>query len=370
MSPAMPPVTRHWGSTVYTPKHVLSIPLGYDRAVTPVGAVLPGTPDHKLRRALDRCARVVVAFDGKLGDSLLAFGGVTAIIEALALLGRTIPVSALGRYGCLYPTTSTACSRNCSPRLIIGDGTGVELARPTHDDHVLLCRPEQAHCRDDGQRAHTHLPARYYLGLEERIGLRLPGDPPFLPSLTRDAAEPVGEALTIAAVTATSWPCRKDYGAERFTDAARIIGERSGRHVRLLLVSGHDETAPQPPGDTAGVRIESVAGADLASLMDLFAHCDVVLGNDTGLTHLAALVSARAEVIGLYGRHSHSKWRTGLGRHHALATPFSERMHRRDMCPVRDGLDDTDNGGHTPLSAISPDLLTGTALLALKRRNA
>ncbi|XKK40075.1 glycosyltransferase family 9 protein [Nocardiopsis sp. ARC36] len=174
--------------------------------------------------------------------------------------------------------------------------------------------------------------------------------------------------MTIAAVTATSWPGRKDYGAERFTDAARIIGERSGRHVRLHLVAGHDDTAPRPPADTAGVRIEPVAGADLASLMDLFAHCDVVLGNDTGLTHLAALVSARAEVIGLYGRHSHSKWRTGLGHHHALATSFSERMHRRDMCPVLDGLDDTGNSGHTSLSAISPDLLADSALLALEQR--
>ncbi|XKK40074.1 hypothetical protein HFP72_04650 [Nocardiopsis sp. ARC36] len=144
MSPAVSLVTRRWGNTVYTPEQVLSIPLGYDRAVTPVGAVLPGTPDHELRRALDRCSRVVVAFDGKLGDSLLAFGGVTAITEALTLLGRTVPISSLGRYGCLYPTTSTACPHSCSPRLIIGDDTGVELARPTDDDHVLLCSPEQA----------------------------------------------------------------------------------------------------------------------------------------------------------------------------------------------------------------------------------
>ena len=367
MSPVVPLVTRHWGNTAYTPEQVLSVPLGYERTGTPVDAVLPRTPDHELRQALDRCSRVLVAFDGKLGDSLLAFGAVAAITDALTLLGRTVPVSIWGRYGRLYPAPSTACPRDSSPRLIIGDDAGVHLARPTEDDHVLLCCPEQAHCRDDGQRAHTHLPARYYLGLEERIGLRLPGDPPFLPSLARSAAEPVGEALMIAAVTATSWPDHKNYGAQRFTDAARIIGERSGRHVRLLLVSGHDETASRPPTDAAGVQTESVAGANFATLVDLFAHCDVVLGNDTGLTHLAALVSTRTEVIGLYGRHSHSKWRTGLGHHHALATPFSEHMHRWDMCPVRDRLDDTDNNGRAPLSEISPDLLADTALLALER---
>ncbi|WP_304453909.1 glycosyltransferase family 9 protein [Nocardiopsis sp. YSL2] len=347
---------------------MLSLPLGYDREATPVGETLPGHPDHELRRALDRCARIVVAFDGKLGDSLLAFGAVTAITDALSLLGRSVPLTTRGRYGSLYPTGRMTGSYGCSLRLIVGDEPGIALAQPTGDDHVLLCRPEEAHCRSDGRRVHTFLPSRYYLGVEERAGVRLPGGPPFLPSLAREAGDSDGRTLTIAAVTATSWPRRKDYGAERFTMAARVIGERLGRRVRLILVSGRDGTTHRP-SDAGGVRLDSVAGADLETLASLFAQCDVVLGNDTGLTHLAAFVSNRAEVIGLYGRHSHSKWRTGLGHHHALATPFSEHMHRWDMCPVRDGLDETADEQRAPLSAISPTLLADTAVLALERRS-
>lgn len=370
MSPtnALFPVARHLGSTVYTPEQVISIPLGYDRAATPVGETLPGHPEHELRRALDRCVRLVVALDGKLGDSLLAFGTVTAITDALSHLGRSVPLTTLGRHGSLYPKRRTAGSRRRSPRLIVGDEPGINLAQPTGDDHVLLCRPEQAHCRSEGRRVHPFLPARYYLGVEERVGIRLPGGPPFLPSLARESGGSDGRTLTIAAVTATSWPGRKDYGVERFTMAARTIGERSGRYVRLLLVSGHDGTAHRP-STSDGVRVDTVAGADLETLTSLFARCDMVLGNDTGLTHLAALVSDRAEVIGLYGRHSHSKWRTGLGHHHALATPFSEHMHRWDMCPVRDGLDEAGGGQRAPLSAISPAVLADTAVLALERRS-
>jgi hypothetical protein len=144
--------------------------------------------------------------------------------------------------------------------------------------------------------------------------------------------------------------------------ADAILGLDAGGIVPALAIS----LASGLPY-TDGIRVEPVMRAGLKTLISRFARCDVVLGNDTGLTHLAALASRRAEVIGLYGRHSHSKWRTGLARHHALATPFSESMHRWDMCPVRDGLDDAEGERYVPLSAISPVALADTAVLALER---
>ncbi len=76
-------------------------------------------------------------------------------------------------------------------------------------------------------------------------------------------------------------------------------------------------------------------------LVGLFPHCLLIVGNDTGLTHLAAMARGGQDrggppVIGLYARHSHSKWRTGLPHHHAVATNLSDRMHQGDLCPVRD----------------------------------
>lgn len=367
MKAAFPSVTRHWGETFYTPAQTLSEFLGYDRKAVSIGRSLPIPPDHRLQRTLKRCEQVMVAFDGKLGDALLAFAAVVAITDALALDGRTVPLRMLGRYGQLYPGTPLASSmQRSSPRLIVGDEPGVTLAKPTGNDYVLICRPEKTRCFHDGRRAHPFLPARYYLEVERRAGVRLPGELPFLPPLAHSNSVLGEKELTVAAVVATSRPDRKDYGIERFIAAARLIGERTRHPVRLLLVLGRGKTASQFEETADDFQTECVGDADLKELAFLFSQCDVVLGNDTGLTHLAALSSSSTEVIGLYGRHSHSKWRTGLGHHHALATPFSEHMHRRDLCPVRDGLDEK-HTSQTPLSSIPPAMLAETAILALER---
>lgn len=91
--------------------------------------------------------------------------------------------------------------------------------------------------------------------------------------------------------------------------------------------------------------IEVLAGLDAVDCLDVFASAELVIGNDTGLTHLAALTERAdgtgPEVIGLYGRHAHTKWITGSTRHHAIATPFSQMLAVADRCPVRDDLDDS-----------------------------
>jgi ADP-heptose:LPS heptosyltransferase len=91
----------------------------------------------------------------------------------------------------------------------------------------------------------------------------------------------------------------------------------------------------------------------------VFASAQVVIGNDTGLTHLAALTErpdgTRPEVIGLYGRHAHTRWTTGGERHHAIATAFSQMLSAADRCPVRDDLDDTLWSQAASLAEIPPE---------------
>jgi ADP-heptose:LPS heptosyltransferase len=86
-----------------------------------------------------------------------------------------------------------------------------------------------------------------------------------------------------------------------------------------------------------------------------------VIGNDTGLTHLAALTrrldGIGPHVFGLYGRHAHSKWTTGHDRHHAIATSFSHLLSVADRCPVRDQLDDVVWGPAASLAPLTPDLV-------------
>ncbi|MGD3109409.1 glycosyltransferase family 9 protein [Streptomyces sp. YGL11-2] len=211
-------------------------------------------------------------------------------------------------------------------------------------------------CWSTDGRAHPDLPARHYLALERRLGVRLPGTAPFAPTLTARSSDLVEQlrtagwfsGLTIAAITATSWPERKDYTVQRFIEVAQRIAHARGVPTQLLLIGGQSggvhAAAESPSRNIQVLRLDGMSAIHLA---DLFPRCDLVVGNDTGLTHLAALTrrpdGAGPPVLGLYARHSHSKWRTGQSHHHAVATDLSDRMHQGDLCPVRDAISaDTD----------------------------
>nr|WP_237526034.1 glycosyltransferase family 9 protein [Streptomyces sp. SID4923] len=173
--------------------------------------------------------------------------------------------------------------------------------------------------------------------------------------------------MTIAAITATSWPERKDYTAQRYIALAEQIAEAQQAQARLLLIGGNAEDGFRVSAEAPRrhVQVLHLDGVPAEQLADLFPHCDLVVGNDTGLTHLAAMTrSPERPVIGLYARHSHSKWRTGLPHHHATATDLSDRMHQGDLCPVRDAIPsdiDVHMGAFPPaeLARVCLDLLNG-----------
>lgn len=188
---------------------------------------------------------------------------------------------------------------------------------------------------DELVEVHAALPMRYYLAAEQILGVRLPADRAPLPTF-RAHEQP--QPFHVVFVSATSWPSRKDYGATGFARVARVLAERLPAPWTFTLITSTDAEHTRLEG------IEVLAGPDAVDCLDVFASAEVVIGNDTGLTHLAALTE-RADgtsphVIGLYGRHSHTKWTTGAAHHHAIATPFSQMLTAADRCPVRDHLDD------------------------------
>lgn len=361
------------------PSALGGVPLGYDRALLAPGERLPKAKDTALGAALRESGQIIAAFNGKLGDALLAFPVVRALTEAHSLLtGRSVSAVAVGRHAGLLTrtclTAQGARSPGSEPAIVVGDESGIAQAGLLgRTSSVLLCRPEEPPRWVDSKTAYDALPDRYYLDIERRIGVRLPSEPPFLPTLAAHAgSQPQGpggtaRALRVAAITATSRPERKDYGTTRFSGVAADLSARTGRLVHLFLVAGlrpggSSDSAPESPG----VATTDVVSTDAADLIELFAECDLVLGNDTGLTHLAAMSrrcdGAAPEVIGLYARHSHSKWRTGLPNHHALATGFSHSMHLSDSCPVRDRIDDSTHGAEAELATITTGNVVDAAL--------
>ncbi|CAG7643476.1 glycosyltransferase family 9 protein [Actinacidiphila bryophytorum] len=371
------------GAEAFPESAVHSAPLGYDRQRLSAGAPLPLPASAELVYRLSQCDEVLVSFKEKLGDSLLALAAVAAVRDWFrARLHACPPFRVEGPYAALIARSGLVTGPPAGPPrgrfAVIGDLASV--AHRQSDAHVsIVCDPAAPPCFASDARAFPDMPARLYLALERRLGVRLPSEAPFAPVLSTSPnrlVQQLGAAgwfdgLTVAGITATSWPERKDYTAERFVEVAARIADGGAAQVRLLLIGGSADGCVRIDASQAarGVRALRLDGVSADELADVFPHCDLVVGNDTGLTHLAALArngeGGGPPVVGLYARHAHSKWRTGLPHHHAVATPFSEHMHQGDLCPVRDRIA-PDKDGH--LDAITPaslaqvcmDLLTGS----------
>lgn len=199
-------------------------------------------------------------------------------------------------------------------------------------------------------RVYAALPLRYWLWLEQSIGMLIPSEHEFLPSF-QSARE--SRPFHVVLVTATSWPERKDYGLARYLEIAECLRERRAASWSFTVITGGEGGAPEK---ARGVAL--LPNCPASQCVDVFASAELVLGNDTGLVHLAALSKrpdgTRPQVVGLYGRHAYNKWTTARSNHHAIATPFSQMLAHADRCPVRDRLDDSLWGAAADLSEIPP----------------
>lgn len=343
--PGAPAVT---GGPVVTP-----------RVMAPLGRLLPYRRALGFAPAFQQAGGdgwTVALGNGALGDTLLALGAVAALHDArpsdeLTYEGKR--ASLLGR--CRLPFAALHEADTESIRL--GSGTGHFAADPERPPAWLDLIDE------DHVEVHAALPMRYYLEVEQRLGLRLPQDRAPAPLFTGIGTP---DPWHVVLICATSWHSRKDYGTGGFDEIARCLADALPGPWRFTLVPGQEATPTAIPG------IDIAAGLDSVECLDLFATAALVIGNDTGLTHLAALTERRdgtcPQVIGLYARHSHAKWTTGRPNHHAVAAPFSRLMALADRCPVRDGIDDAVWGRAADLRAIPAATIAAFALQLLERR--
>ncbi|MET7469065.1 glycosyltransferase family 9 protein [Micromonospora sp. NPDC005599] len=226
----------------------------------------------------------------------------------------------------------------------VADGDGHKLGTRGSDDALKFdavpeSPPTLLDLADaDVVEVHAALPMRYYLDIEQALGARLPASDDPCPRFQSTVTAP--QPLHVVFVATTSRPDRKDYGIDNFSAVAEHLTTRHSGAWRFSLVTppGHQ------PAASVG-QIEVLHGPKAVDCIDLFATAELVIGNDTGLTHLAALTirpnGTQPHVVGLYGRHGYAKWITGSPHHHAVATRFSHLMSLADACPVRDRYDDT-----------------------------
>lgn len=281
------------------------------------------------------------------------------MLLGLAMVGALADAGS-GRFPELhYQGPRAALMRRSTLPLITADSPGRHVVRtPTACPPQFNAVPERPPVwldplGSDLVEVHAALPARYYLEIEMAVGCRLPADSAHPPRFTSTVTTAI--PFHVVFVSTTSLRARKDYGADRFAAVAAALAARRSALWRFTLLAPPGAMHQTVPGD---VPIDVEPGVDAADCLDIFASAELVIGNDTGLTHLAALTlrpdGTGPHVVGIYGRHAHTKWITGSPRHHAVATAFSQMLAAADGCPVRDRLDDTLWAGGSSLDHVDP----------------
>ncbi|MFC8845559.1 MULTISPECIES: glycosyltransferase family 9 protein [unclassified Micromonospora] len=311
------------------------------REQAPLGRLLPyrrangGAPPLRARLDAVRETGWRVDFGSRgLGDLLLGLAMAQALHDATHDQYETLE----------YCGSRADLIARCTLPVTVTSGDGHQLGTPGSDnasefDAVPESPPTLLDLIDaDSVEVHAALPMRYYLDIEQTLGVRLPASDDPCPRFQATVAEP--QPFHVIFVATTSRPDRKDYGIDNFSVVAEHLSARHSGAWRFSLVTPPGHHLPAPAG-----QIEVLHGPTAVDCIDLFATAELVIGNDTGLTHLAALTiradGTQPHVVGLYGRHGYAKWITGSPRHHAVATPFSHLMSVADACPVRDRYDDS-----------------------------
>jgi hypothetical protein len=332
-------------------------PVVVPRSQAPLGQLLPyrramgDDPPPVDDRAVRRRGWSVDLGTRGLGDVLLGLAMVRGLAQAYGEphpeLRYEGPRTALMRRSELPLTTEHRPAGH-----IIHTST----SRPVRFDVVPEHPPTYLDLRSDDQvEVHAALPMRYYLQVEQAVGRRLPAPHAPAPAFTSTVRRP--QPFHVVFIATTTMPERKDYGISGFADIATALAGRRSAPWSFTIITPPGVTASRTPFGDLPVEIE--AGIDAVDCLEVFASAELVIGNDTGLTHLAALTvrpdGSGPQVMGLYGRHAYTKWTTGSDRHHAAATVFSQMLAAADRCPVRDRLDDSLWAHDAGLSSIDAD---------------
>lgn len=361
-------------------------PLTFRRADCPPGTRI-GLPDETLVRALSCADELVLALQfSQLGDSLLYLAAAQACHESFVLLQRREPRWIIvGDQGALLrhsPLLRDAVVLKTSNEFLEYAATSDHRLFVVTDNKDLPSQPQTYVYRktdnhypiytetlpDGTGQEYRCLPARYYLTFERQVGRVLmsppseahpgflfPDDELLANSVPRfgDSCQSSSEALLCALIATTSLPEQKQFGAARFVEVATTLRQEwPEKRFDIVLVlspspaeSGEDHLIEPLGAFGKEAGVITCRNSRLDELGYLFARATIVIGNDTGLTHLAGL-SRRPppyrppRVIQLYSRHDYTRWTSGRANVYPLFTPFSQYLREHNLATITDRVND------------------------------
>jgi len=301
--------------------------------------------DSKFRKILLDSKRIVFNFSfKKIGDTLLTLIGYLAIIDFLKI--------------CNIETELIYCGKNTDLMSKLNIFTKFEKLRNIHltkesfilsdnssiSSHIFLA-PEKIPIFKDKNLFYYTLPQRYYIHIENLLKVKLldihKKEKRFIFNnslLTID-----NKYYNLGIISSTSLKDRKNY--PYFFDLLITISKYVLKPIRCYWFNGGTSTKITITKESYFQQeIFFIKNGRLKENAQIFSQLNLIIGNDTGLTHLAALSQSieknMPNVISLYNRHSFYKWNTGYQNHHCISTLFPYIIGINDLCPVRDKLDE------------------------------
>lgn len=323
--------------------------MGYRRDDLPVGSPLGTLSPLTINLpSVLRTAKKIsfIPGFGKIGDSLLFLSAPLACLDWLRVFRKDdLPeVFIASPYPNLFELTNwggsgmrvvpTSIAQAEDSDLVILDGEALEdsprrmVYLPTR---CAIPRFNEEGSR--GLRVHASLPARRYLKFERDSGAMLGRDLSHcLPSFVHGSGSPSSDPVRIA-VIGTTGGSSKQFGIIRYLrEIASVISACPSRRFEIFIFASPDlsEIDDEVSGymNEFPAALQVVSHPDLAHIVKHLSTMDIAVGNDTGVSHLAAMTCSHRlgkllPVIIVYLGADPSLWTVGQANVFPLHAPVS-----------------------------------------------
>ncbi len=361
------------------------VPLYYPRSILRPGTSLSEFSKYQgnpyLIAGLHQAKEIVISlFWRPIGDTLLFLSVVQACYEYICLTGRTDDVtwlvtdahSSLIKHIPYLNTARTVfeATRYFRKKMNVGypialitdDDPEPGLHRAPVFNSEEFMYPEYVEYLPNGeQKKYISRPARYFLTFEREVNMVLKSEPSLaLPEFTLPYNQTVNayiykkygfdpdDDILLVALISVSGVVQKRFGTLRYIKLAMKLLEDNPSYHFILIANSREESPDEwlLVKDVLKKRhsnITLISGESQELLAYLFSRCEFVIGNDTGLSHLAAMSKVGEslqppQVFILYSRHDFGKWSTGKGNVHPISTKLSRYLRNKNMSVRRDNI--------------------------------
>lgn len=208
--------------------------------------------------------------------------------------------------------------------------------------------------------SYSSRPARYYLTFEREVG-RILLDPnnsiPLFtfknsPILNKKITERYSIDLTskdkkyIALISQTK-KVEKKFGSLRYLALAKRLIEYD-KNIHILFIANKDEESPKEWLQVLKIlnnkKITLLDTSDFEELSYAFSRCSLVIGNDTGFSHLSAMSKyynqkEPTKTMIIYSDHDYSKWCTGKSNVIPVTSKLSRYLAKNSFSVRRGDID-------------------------------